>query len=292
MIEIDGASNRGIDNIRELRETVAFPPQKGRYKIFIIDEVHMLTNEAWNALLKTLEEPPAHVIFVFATTEPEKVLATIHSRCQRFDFRPIPVPEIVGQLARVAEKEKVPVEETALTMIAKSADGGMRDALTILDQAVAFASAKTGEAHTIGTVSEELVTELLGRVSSDVVESLVSQIEAGDLKGIIATLDQAEDSGRSLTQLAHTLIEYYRERLLSEAGRPDGAPVPILRIIDELSGAIEKSRRSAHARLHLEVALFRATRVHERKIQLETVPRKALAIGVGHRSRRRDSVGQ
>jgi len=136
--EIDGASNRGIDQIRDLRENVKYPPANSRYRIFIIDEVHMLTKEAFNALLKTLEEPPPHVVFIFATTEPMKVPPTILSRCQRFDFHRIPVLKIVEQLKKIANSEKVNVSDDILLLIAKKADGSLRDAESLFDQVVAF----------------------------------------------------------------------------------------------------------------------------------------------------------
>src|SRR5690606_117392 len=138
VIEIDGASNNGVDQVRDLRETVQYTPAQGRFKIYIIDEVHMLSAAAFNALLKTLEEPPAHVKFVFATTDPQKVLPTIVSRCQRFDLKPIPAPLIVERLKRIAVAEKIDVTDDALACIARMADGGMRDAQSIFDQMISF----------------------------------------------------------------------------------------------------------------------------------------------------------
>src|SRR5437016_5003716 len=149
VLEIDGASNRGIDEIRELRETAKYAPSSSRFKIYIIDEVHMLTKEAFNALLKTLEEPPAHVKFMFATTEPEKVLPTILSRCQRFDLRRIPASLIIQHLAWIAKQEKVEIDEPALYAIARGADGGMRDAESTLDQLISFCGDKIVEADVL-----------------------------------------------------------------------------------------------------------------------------------------------
>src|SRR5436190_19525116 len=149
VLEIDGASNRGIEEIRELRETVKYAPASSKFKIYIIDEVHMLTKEAFNALLKTLEEPPAHVKFMFATTEPEKVLPTILSRCQRFDLRRIPVTLIVKHLAHIANLEKVTIEDAALHAIARGAEGGMRDAESALDQLISFCGEKILEADVL-----------------------------------------------------------------------------------------------------------------------------------------------
>ena len=155
LIEIDAASNRGIDEIRDLREKVNFRPNEARYKVYVIDEVHMLTNEAFNALLKTLEEPPGHVIFVLATTEPHKIPATVLSRCQRFDFRRIPAADIVGRLRYIAEQEGILVKDDALAFIARQATGSLRDAISLLDQLVAY-----GEE----TVSVEQVQQILGLV--------------------------------------------------------------------------------------------------------------------------------
>src|SRR3954464_7715658 len=149
VLEIDGASNRGIDEIRELRETAKYAPSSSKFKIYIIDEVHMLTKEAFNALLKTLEEPPAHVKFMFATTEPDKVLPTILSRCQRFDLRRIPTPLIVKHLGEIAKKEGVKIDEPALVAIARGADGGMRDAESTLDQLISFCGNKIVEADVL-----------------------------------------------------------------------------------------------------------------------------------------------
>src|SRR5689334_10805842 len=149
VLEIDGASNRGIEEVRELRETVKYAPATSRFKIYIIDEVHMLTKEAFNALLKTLEEPPAHVKFMFATTEPEKVLPTILSRCQRFDLRRIPTPLIVRHLSQIATLEKVKIDEAALHAIARGADGGMRDAESALDQLISFCGEQIVEADVL-----------------------------------------------------------------------------------------------------------------------------------------------
>src|SRR5512142_1196029 len=149
VLEIDGASNRGIEEVRELRETVKYAPASSRFKIYIIDEVHMLTKEAFNALLKTLEEPPEHVKFMFATTEPEKVLPTILSRCQRFDLRRIPVPLIVKHLVYIADAEKVQIDEPALYAIARGGDGGMRDAESTLDQLISFCGSNIEEADVL-----------------------------------------------------------------------------------------------------------------------------------------------
>src|SRR3982751_1651918 len=172
VLEIDGASNRGIDEIRELRETAKYAPASSRFKIYIIDEVHMLTKEAFNALLKTLEEPPSHVKFMFATTEPEKVLPTILSRCQRFDLRRIPEALIVKHLAEIAKKEKVKIEPAALDAIARGAEGGMRDAESTLDQLISFCGDK---------IEESDVLSMFGLTAQNQLMEICRAILAGEI---------------------------------------------------------------------------------------------------------------
>src|SRR5256714_2701831 len=192
VLEIDGASNRGIDEIRELRETVKYVPATSKYKIYIIDEVHMLTKEAFNALLKTLEEPPEHVKFMFATTEPEKVLPTILSRCQRFDLRRIPVKLIVEHLGEIAKKEKVKIDAAALYAIARGAEGCMRDAESALDQLISFC----GE-----NVTEEDVLSMFGLTAQGQIFSLASAILKGESETVLNTLGDLTKHGKDLARL-------------------------------------------------------------------------------------------
>src|SRR5438046_1748034 len=180
VIEIDGASNRGIDDVRELRDNVRYAPAKGRYKIYIIDEVHMLTKEAFNALLKTLEEPPPHVKFIFATTEVDKVPITILSRCQRFDFAGIALPRIVERLHAIVEKEGMKADDSALELVARRAGGSMRDAQSLLDQLLAFGGDR---------LSADQVHRLLGTAPDDVIAGLVAAVLAKDAKQALALLD-------------------------------------------------------------------------------------------------------
>ena len=177
--EMDGASNRKIENARELIETVRYAPQRDRFRIAIIDEVHMLTTEAFNALLKTLEEPPAHARFILASTELHKIPATIVSRCQRFAFRALTVPEIAGQLAKVAKAEKIEATPGALRLLAGAAEGSLRDALSLLDQAATLAGGKVDEAR---------CGEILALVDRDVLEGMYSSIAGGDRSAAIAAL--------------------------------------------------------------------------------------------------------
>ena len=208
VFEIDAASNRGIDEIRDLRESVKFPPTPGHYKIYIIDEVHMLTTEAFNALLKTLEEPPAHVVFILATTEPHKVPATIQSRCQRFDFRRITVEEITARLAYVAQKMEIPCEEAALHLIAQQADGGMRDALSLLDQCALLDG---------GTLTAAHVEESLGLIGHEPIYRLTKAIgerAKGDVLDVLASLLAG---GKDPMQLMAELTLHLRSLMLYEA---------------------------------------------------------------------------
>ncbi len=186
VIEIDGASNRGIDDVRELRDNVRYAPAKSRLKIYIIDEVHMLTKEAFNALLKTLEEPPPHVKFIFATTEPDKVLPTILSRCQRFDLHRIPANLIAQHLQFIAGKEKITLEPAAAHAIARGAEGGLRDAESMLDQLVAFCGEK---------ISESDVLNVFGFTSGQTVIDLTGRILRGETQAAIDLLHQQSESG-------------------------------------------------------------------------------------------------
>jgi len=201
VLEIDGASNRGIDEIRNLRETVKFKPTSCTYKIYIIDEVHMLTTEAFNALLKTLEEPPPHVKFIFATTEPHKVPITILSRCQRFHFRRIPVPEIVEKLKAIAKKEKIKADPAALLLVAKASEGALRDAESLLDQLASFSEEK---------IKEEDVLTMLGMVSEDFYLDLIDSLRAKDGRAIIGKIQSIYEEGADLSQFAKGLFEVFR----------------------------------------------------------------------------------
>ncbi|MDR3588462.1 MAG: DNA polymerase III subunit gamma/tau [Negativicutes bacterium] len=208
VFEIDAASNRGIDEIRDLREAVKFAPVDGRYKVYIIDEVHMLTTEAFNALLKTLEEPPAHVVFVLATTEPHKIPATIHSRCQRYDFRRIAVGEIERRLADVAASSGLKVTAEALHLIAVHADGGLRDALSILDQCTALDEE---------TITAEAVRNLLGLVGHEWVWKLTDLMADRDAAGVLLALDELVTLGKDVRQVLLELALHARSLMLFKA---------------------------------------------------------------------------
>ncbi len=205
VIEIDGASNRGIDEIRDLREKISYAPSQGRSKVYIIDEVHMLTPQAFNALLKTLEEPPAHVYLVFATTEPHKVPTTILSRCQRFNFKRLELKEIASQLEKICTREKVKFEGEALTLIARRAEGSMRDGQSLLDQCLAASE---------GVVDLALARRVLGLVDSQLVIDLLRAIGGRDRRAALAIVDRAVDSGLDLEELYLAYVEGLRNLLV------------------------------------------------------------------------------
>jgi DNA polymerase-3 subunit gamma/tau len=291
VIEIDGASNRGIDEIRSLRETVGFAPTGGGFRIYIIDEVHMLTMEAFNALLKTLEEPPAHVKFVFATTAAQKVPATILSRCQRFDFRRLEAPLIVETLRRIATAERLAVDDKALYAIARAADGSLRDAEVILEQAASFAE---------GPVQEQDVTTLLGAMESEALFEWAQAILDRDARAALAVLTQQLEQGREAPQLLSGLTRHIRNLLVvrSTEGAEGGealcarlidepaerlarladqakrlTPQELLLILQILTGVYEVVRRSPVARTILELVVIKlATR--EEWQSLEQISRR------------------
>jgi DNA polymerase-3 subunit gamma/tau len=211
VIEIDGASNNRVDEIRELRENVIYRPARSRFKIYIIDEVHMLTVSAFNALLKTLEEPPSHIKFIFATTEPNKVIATIQSRCQRFDFNNIGPASIAGQLKFILKKEKIKYEEDLVLPLAKMANGSMRDALSLLDRLIS-----TG----IEPLSSRLFEEFLGCPNSEKIWNLIGQISDSDPAGTLAAIEDLIRTGISEVQIVDSLIDYMRDLMVVKSTGP------------------------------------------------------------------------
>src|SRR3982751_581910 len=230
VLEIDGASNNGVEQVRELRDNVRYAPTKGKFKIYIIDEVHMLTSAAFNALLKTLEEPPAHVKFIFATTEPQKVLPTILSRCQRFDLHRIPANLIADHLHFIAEQEKVSLEQTAAHAIAKGADGGLRDAESMLDQLVAFCGDK---------IAEPDVLSVFGFTSEQTVAQFTEKILRGDTPGALELLHTEGDNGKDMMKLMSDLISYLRDLLVGKV-KPEA-------LADDLNPELQKSLESQAA---------------------------------------------
>jgi DNA polymerase III subunit gamma/tau len=214
VIEIDGASNRGIDEIRELRENVRYTPAKSRYKIYIIDEVHMLTREAFNALLKTLEEPPPHILFIFATTEPHKIPATILSRCQRYDFKRIPFREVIGSLKRIVEEEKIQISQRGLLSIAKESEGSLRDAQSLLDQVIAYA----GE-----NIRDEDISEVLGLIDHKILSDTIEALANRDVERCMEAVEHVYHFGYDLQHFCRELLQYLRHLILIKVSQhPEG----------------------------------------------------------------------
>nr|WP_285874940.1 DNA polymerase III subunit gamma/tau [Halalkalibacter oceani] len=267
VMEIDAASNNGVDEIRDIRDKVKFAPNEVRYKVYIIDEVHMLSTGAFNALLKTLEEPPSHVLFILATTEPHKIPLTIISRCQRFDFKRITSQAIVARLAHILEHDGVAFEEDALLMIARAAEGGMRDALSLLDQAISFAD----ESLTLADV-----LAVTGAVSQHALQVIVEAIHAGETVKVLEQLDQLLQDGKDPLRLIEDTVYYFRDMLLYkhapqaeellERAKPDevfqrlAAEVDegwLYRAIDSLNKSQQEMKGSAHPKIFLELALMK-----------------------------------
>ena len=209
VIEIDAASNRGIDNIRDLREKVMMPPSTGKYKVYVLDEAHMLTNEAFNALLKTLEEPPPYAIFVLATTDVHKMLPTVLSRCQRFDFKRISTSQIVKHLLYVSEQEHIKLDRSAAELIARTAAGGMRDALSLLDQAIAYAGEE---------ISLEQVQVMLGVADPHAIFKLITHIAEYNSSAVLHLIHELSEAGADLRQINAQVVEYWRALMLARAG--------------------------------------------------------------------------
>lgn len=286
VIEIDGASNNGVDQVRDLRDTVRYAPAQGKFKVYIIDEVHMLSVQAFNALLKTLEEPPEHVKFVFATTEPQKVLPTIVSRCQRFDLKPIPAPLIVERLKKIAKAEKIKISDEALASIARLADGGMRDAQSILDQMISFCG---------GEISEPDVLDVYGLVSAEKVTALAAALAAGDHKKIVAIVDECDADGRDLVRLLADLQATVRSALLDAIAQGGKSSVlggesmtteQITRMLDGLREGEGAVKLGLAEKINFEVTLLKAVEASRARAidslikELATLADEAPAAGV------------
>ncbi|MGB7746785.1 MAG: DNA polymerase III subunit gamma/tau [Verrucomicrobiia bacterium] len=269
VLEIDGASNNGVEQVRELRETCKYAPANSQFKIYIIDEVHMLSTAAFNALLKTLEEPPAHVKFMFATTDPEKVLPTILSRCQRFDLRRIPSALITKHLAHVAKQEKVKIDEAALHAIARGADGGMRDAESTLDQLISFCGDKIEEADVLSMFGLAAQSQILG---------LSQAVLAGEIQTALTELSELAQNGKDLGRLLSDLLNHFRNLLIFQVARGDlnllevseaevaalkeqsglADTATLTRILEVLTDAELRLRDISSKKILLEVAMLKA----------------------------------
>jgi len=246
LIEIDAASNRGIDEIRDLREKIRFAPSQAKAKVYIIDEVHMLTKEAFNALLKTLEEPPAHAYFILATTETHKVPATIISRCQKFDFRRISIDDLVARLKYIAENENIKYEENALEYIAKTVKGGLRDAISIFDQL-----------STEGSINLEKVKQNLGLSDDSAIKDLFIGLMTDDAQKSLLIIDQIFHQGVDLIEFTREFLEYTRFQMLDRVNNKNNFDLnKILKIIEEFSNAKNKIAGSVIAQLPLEIAIL------------------------------------
>ena len=271
VVEIDAASNNGVENIRDIREQVQYPPTDGRYRVYIIDEVHMLSIGAFNALLKTLEEPPSYVIFILATTEVHKIPITILSRCQRYDFKRISIDTIAGRLAELTQAEQIDVDDRALRYVARAADGSMRDALSLLDQCVGF--------HFGEKLTYDNVLEVLGAVDNRVFSKLFQAVLASDTKACIREIEEMIIQGRDLSQLVNDFVWYMRNLLIAKttdepgdmldmseenlavlkeeaAGVDTETLMRYIRIFSELSGQL---RYASQKRILVEIAFIKLT---------------------------------
>ena len=252
VIEIDGASNNSVEQVRDLRDECQYAPSQCRFKIYVIDEVHMLSQQAFNALLKTLEEPPPHVKFVFATTESQKVLPTIVSRCQRFEFRSIPAPLITGKLKEICEYEQIDADENALDAISRMAMGGMRDAQSILDQMISFCGK---------SISQSDVLEVYGLASSDMINQLSESVLAANYDTILNITDKFSENGLDFYRALLDLSERFRSSLvesLSVSDSQDISPEQVSRILDALRDGESLVRSGLSEKANFEVTLFRA----------------------------------
>ena len=272
VVELDAASHNKVEDVKPIIESVQFKPVSSKFKVFIIDECHMLSNAAWNALLKTLEEPPPHVRFIFATTEGDKVLATIVSRCQRFDLRRIQTSDIVSRLRHVCELEKIEAEEDALLAIARGAEGGMRDALSSLDQLISFRGDKVREEDALG---------VFGLVSRSALEELAGAILRGDVAAILSQIDMFYSAGKNMRRLSAELLLHFRNLVVVQALGPGAKslaatgdqvrvlseqakgvdPSRVFRICDILADMEDKLRYVLSARTLIEMSLIRASRI-------------------------------
>ena len=295
VIEIDGASNRGIDEIRELRENVRYTPAKSQYKIYIIDEVHMLTREAFNALLKTLEEPPPHIIFVFATTEPHKIPATILSRCQRYDFKRIPMREILGSLKKIVDEEKVQISQRALLSITQESEGSLRDAQSLLDQVISYGGRE---------IRDEDIAEVLGLIDRKILNDTIEAIADRNPERCIEMIERVYHYGVDLQHFCRELLQYLRHLILIKVSQhPEGlmelleAEMEILKkqagkfefdqlnhLFNLLLKGEEEMAQSTFPRTMLEMTLIRMATFHP-LLPIDDILKKLEGVGRTHSER-------
>ena len=299
--EIDGASNNGVENVREIRENAKYLPQRDRHKIYIIDEVHMLSGAAFNALLKTLEEPPGHVKFIFATTEAHKLPDTILSRCQRHNFRRISAKVMLDRLKYICEQEKVAISDTALAMVVRQSEGGMRDALSLLDQIFSACGAEPKDAD---------VADALGAIDRTVVQDFAEALVRKDAKRVLERVEEVFNRGTDLKRLTEELALQLRhlfvtktlgeapgelaesERNALTALAKDAEPAQISRLFDVVHGCVWDVSRAAHPRLALEMALLKAIQLSPAGSIPELLARvDRLASGLGPEDARKVAAG-
>ena len=283
IIEIDAASNNGVDEIRELRDKVSLVPSYGKYKVYIIDEVHMLTTAAFNALLKTLEEPPKHIIFILATTEPHKIPLTILSRCQRFDFKKISADDITERLNYVCEQENIKIEPDAISLIAQLSDGGMRDSLSLLDQLTAYTLDKI-------TVSD--VHDVYGTITNTEISNLIIKICKNEIKDVFDTIDNYDNSGKNLSKIIETIIIFLKNVLIFENCSDffdenkkkiylDVANLisedKLYQMIDIFLDTVKSTKNASNIRLSIELAIIKIIEL-EKKRKEEKNPESKIEI--------------
>lgn len=266
VVEMDAASNNSVDDIRELREKVKYPPSKGRYKVYIIDEVHMLSKGAFNALLKTLEEPPKHLLFILATTEPQKIPATILSRCQRFDFKRLSTDYIVRNMRNICDQIGISIEDKSLRLIARNSDGAMRDALSILDQCISF---------TDGSIDYEYVLSILGTVNNDLVFDICDSIINGDLNRALKHIDEIVQRGKDINQFIKDLIMHFRNLMIAKTAND------LHNLIDTSDEAIERFKQQAE-KVELEDIIRYLNILSEAEVQSKrsSQPRVVLEVNM------------
>lgn len=271
VIEIDGASNTGVDDIRELQRELLYAPSTSLYKIYIIDEVHMLSKNAFNALLKTLEEPPENVIFIFATTEPQKVLPTIISRCQRYDFKRIPIEAIVKQLKEICEQEKISIDSESLYLIARKADGGMRDALSLMDQSISYC---------LDNITIDKVRQIFGLIPNQIYYELLKLVDAKDAQGVVQQLHSIFEQGTDLQEFTSNMLEFLRVLILHKLGvkvkdvNPEELPIfeelsqyysqnKLMYMLSMLVGCRNDLRTSSNPYLIMEAMMIKLCKMDE-----------------------------
>ena len=277
VIEIDGASNNSVDDIRALRENIRYVPSQQKYKVYIIDEVHMLSDSAFNALLKTLEEPPAHAIFIFATTEPHKLPQTVLSRCQRFDFRRIPTTDLVKTIQDIAQKENLSIEKEASYILARRADGSLRDVLSLLDQVIAYGGEGESDEKGKRTITPDLVSETLGLVDQEKLFEITDAVGQKDTTKGISVLNELIDSGIDLPEFVNSLLQHLRNLLMTKVAGDSNvlfdlsdnyvqkykekssasSEVDLLRMIKVVADLNQNLKRASDPRILLEITLMK-----------------------------------